>query len=119
MLAEVSAPGPQTGLSPGSGPASSGPVTPHPHPKVAQKEPRKHVTPQPVVSSTVGVGLSRKPVTLPSMSESKLKKGKRGRSKKDSKSAMKQVKPSECPSTPVPDPRDLSTSAESDDDRCA
>ena len=118
MLAEVSALKPQTGLSPGSGPAPSGPVTPRPHPKVAQKEPRRHGVSQPTVSSTVGIGLGRKPVTLPSASESKVKKGKHGRSKKDSKSAMKQVKPSERLSTLVPDPRDLSTSAESGDDGC-
>ena len=119
MLAEVSAPGPQAGPSPGSGPAPIGPVTPRPHPKMAQKEPRKHHVPQPMVGSTVGIGLGRKPVALPSPSESRLKKGKRGRPKKDSKSTTKQVKPSERPSTPVPDPRDLSTSAESDDDNGA
>ena len=118
MLAEVSTPGPRTGPSSGSGSAPSGSATLCSHPKVAQKEPRKHVVSQHMVGSTVSIGLGRKPVVLSSPSKSKLKKGKRGRLKKDSKSAMKQVKPSEHPSTPVPDPRDLSTSAESDDNSC-
>ena len=116
MLAEVSDPVLCAHPSPGGGSASNGLTTPRSHPKVAQKEPRRHPVPQSSVGSTVGIGFGRKPVVLPSLSASKPKKGKRGRSKKDSASAMKHVKPSERPSTPVPNPRDLSTSAESDDD---
>ena len=71
-----------------------------------------------MVGSTVGMGLGRKPVALSASGKSKLKKGKCGCLEKDSKSATKQVKPSGHPSTPVPNPQDLSTSAESDNDSC-